>query len=127
MNEIENSENILQTSSQQYAKKVVSNSLWLVDVAIGLVNSVLNFPEEQMKVFGEIKYYYYRVLPFGQVKMMIGLIHASYSWPQRQAVNKTDFLCCIMYKYNGHFYMLNSKLLDSNNFFHPVGFRMHWI
>ena len=55
MNEIENSENILQTSSQQYAKKVVSNSLWLVDVAIELVNSVLNFPEEQMKVFGEIK------------------------------------------------------------------------
>ena len=55
MNEIENSENILQTSSQQYAKKVVSNSLWLVDVAIGLVNSVLNFPEEQVKVFGEIK------------------------------------------------------------------------
>ena len=62
MNEIENSENILQTSSQQYAKNVVSNSLWLVDVAIGLVdvaiglvNSVLNFPEEQMKVFGEIK------------------------------------------------------------------------
>ena len=55
MNEIENSENILQTSSQQYVKKVVSNSLWLVDVAIGLVNSVLNFPKEQMKVFGEIK------------------------------------------------------------------------
>ena len=55
MNEIENSENILQTSSQQYAKKVVSNSLWLVDVTIGLVNSVLNFPEEQVTVFGEIK------------------------------------------------------------------------
>ena len=55
MNEIENSENIVQTSSQQYAKKVVSNSLWLVDVAIGLVNSILNFPEEQVKVLGEIK------------------------------------------------------------------------
>ena len=46
---------ILHRSSQKYATKVVSNSLWLVDVAIGLVNSVLNFPEEQMKVFGEIK------------------------------------------------------------------------
>ena len=55
MNEIENSENIVQTSSQQYAKKVVSNSVWLVDVAIGLVNSILNFPEEQVKVWGEIK------------------------------------------------------------------------
>ena len=54
MNEIENSENIVQTSSQQYAKKVVSNSLWLVDVAIGLVNSILNFPEEQVKVLGKL-------------------------------------------------------------------------
>ena len=57
MNEIKNSENILQTSSQQYAKKVASNSLWLVDVATGLVNSLLNFPEEQVKVLGEIKWY----------------------------------------------------------------------
>ena len=35
----------------QRAKKVVSNSLGLVDFAIGLVNSVLNLPNGQVKYF----------------------------------------------------------------------------
>ena len=35
----------------QRAKKVVSDSLGLVDFAIGLVNSVLNFPNGQEKNF----------------------------------------------------------------------------
>ena len=40
---------------QQGAKKVVSNSPGLVDFAIGLVNSVLNLPDGQAKIFQRIK------------------------------------------------------------------------
>ena len=36
-------------------KKVVSDSPRLVDFAIGLVNSVLNLPDWQVKLFGEFK------------------------------------------------------------------------
>ena len=39
----------------QRAKKVVSNSPGLVDFAIGLVNSVFNFPEGQLMFFEEFK------------------------------------------------------------------------
>ena len=39
----------------QCAKKVVSNSLGLVDFAIGLVIFVLNLPEGQVLYFGEIQ------------------------------------------------------------------------
>ena len=38
----------------QRAKKVVSNSLGLVNFVIGLVNSVLDLPDRQVKFFGEI-------------------------------------------------------------------------
>ena len=37
----------------QHAKKVVSDSPGLVDFAIGLVNSVLNLPDWQVKYFKE--------------------------------------------------------------------------
>ena len=37
----------------QRAKKVVSNSPWLVDFAIGLVNSVFNLPDGQVMFFEE--------------------------------------------------------------------------
>ena len=37
----------------QHAKKVVSDSPRLVDFVIGLVNSVLNLPDEQVKYFEE--------------------------------------------------------------------------
>ena len=40
----------------QRAKKVVSGSLGLVDFAIGLVNSVLNLPDEQVKFFWNPNY-----------------------------------------------------------------------
>ena len=40
---------------KQRAKKVVSDSPGLVDFAIGLVNSVLNLPDGQMKYFEEFK------------------------------------------------------------------------
>ena len=39
----------------QRAKKVVSNSPGLVHFAIGLVNSVLNLPDGQAKIFRRIK------------------------------------------------------------------------
>ena len=39
----------------QGAKKVVSDSPGLVDFAIGLVNSVLNLPDGQAKIFQRIK------------------------------------------------------------------------
>ena len=37
------------------AKKVVSDSPGLVDFAIGLVNSVQNLPDRQVKFLGEFK------------------------------------------------------------------------
>ena len=39
----------------QRAKKVMSDSLGLVDFAIGQVNSVLNLPDGQVKIFRRIK------------------------------------------------------------------------
>ena len=39
----------------QHAKEVVSDSLGLVDFAIGLVNSVLNLPDGQVILLGEFK------------------------------------------------------------------------
>ena len=39
----------------QRARKVVSDSPGLVDFAIGLVNSVLNLPDGQGKIFRRIK------------------------------------------------------------------------
>ena len=41
--------------SEQGAKTVVSDSPGLVDFAIGLVNSVLNLPDGQGKIFRRIK------------------------------------------------------------------------
>ena len=42
-------------SNVQNAKKVMSDSLGLVDFAIGLVNSVLNLPDEASEDFSEKK------------------------------------------------------------------------
>ena len=39
----------------QHAKKDVSDSLGLVDFAIGLANCVLNLPAGQLKYFGKLK------------------------------------------------------------------------
>ena len=39
----------------QCAKKVVSDSLGLVDFAMGLVNSVINLPDGQVNFFEEFK------------------------------------------------------------------------
>ena len=46
---------ILYASLDQLAKNVVSDSLGLVDFAIGLVNPVLYLPEGQVKFFGKFR------------------------------------------------------------------------
>ena len=43
------------SSNVQNAKKVMSDSPGLVDFAIGLVNSVLNLPDGQARIFRRIK------------------------------------------------------------------------
>ena len=45
----------LEFTVEQRAKKVVFNSPGLVDFAIGLVNSVINLPNGQVKFFEKIK------------------------------------------------------------------------
>ena len=70
----------------------MSDSLGLVDFAIGLVNSGLNLPNSQVKVFGELelqkncsKSCLSKKFFFGLIKMILGLVHASYSLPEWQA------------------------------------------
>ena len=43
------------SKSMQRAKKVVSNSLGLVDFAIGLVKSIFNLPDGQVMFFEELE------------------------------------------------------------------------
>ena len=43
------------TSPFQCAKEVVFNSPWLVDFAIGLVNSVFNLPDGHLMFFEEFE------------------------------------------------------------------------
>ena len=45
----------MSTFCKQRAKKVVCDSPGLVDFAIGLVNSVINLPDRQVKFFEEFK------------------------------------------------------------------------
>ena len=47
--------NIILFCTLQYAKKVLLNSQCLVDFAVGLVNSVLNLSNGQVKCFGGIQ------------------------------------------------------------------------
>ena len=84
----------------QRAKKVVSDSLGLVDFGIRLVIFVLNLPDRKGFVFGKFKLQKdcnqscqsKRVL--GLVEMTFGLVHASYSLPEWQAVKLTFFAPC---------------------------------
>ena len=43
----------MKNKGKQCAKKVASDSPWLVDFGIGLVNSVLNLPDGQVKYVEE--------------------------------------------------------------------------
>ena len=81
----------------QRAKKVVSDSPGLVDFAIGLVNSVINLPDGQVKFFEQFKLQKYLEinLPIktflGLVEMMFGLVNVGLSLPEWQAVKMTFF------------------------------------
>ena len=83
----------------------MSNSPRLVDFAIGLVNSALNLPDGQVLFWGKFKLQKdgnqscqsKRVL--GLVEMTCGLVHASYSLPEWQAVKLTYFAPCCSNKY----------------------------
>ena len=82
---------------RQSAKKVVSDSPGLVDFAFGLVNSVFNLPNGQVTFLEKFKLQNdcnqscqsERVL--GLVEMTCGVVHASYSLPEWQAVKLTLF------------------------------------
>ena len=71
--------------TDQRAKKVVSDSPGLVDFAIGLVNSVLNLPDGQVKYFEEfnlqkkfeINSAHQKI--WGLVEMTFGLVNAIFS------------------------------------------------
>ena len=86
----------------QRAKKVVSDSPELVNFAIGLVNSVINLPDVQVKFFEEFKLQKnceIRLLIktfLGLVEMMFGLVNVSFSLPKWQAVIMIFFApCCV--------------------------------
>ena len=77
---------------------MVSDSPGLADFAVGLVNSVLNSPEGQVRFFGEFKLQksYSQSCSskffWGQVEMTFGLVNVSYNLPQQQAVKLTFFV-----------------------------------
>ena len=75
----------------------MSDSLGLVGFAIGLVNSVINLPDGQVKFFEESKLQrnceiILLIKTFlGLVEMMFGLVNVSFSLPEWQAVRVTFF------------------------------------
>ena len=77
------------------------NNLGLVDIAIRLVNPVLNLPNGQVKFFQEFKLQknceiYLLIKTFlGLVEMMFGLVNVSFSLPEWQAVKMTFFAACL--------------------------------
>ena len=81
----------------------MSDSSGLVDFAIGPVNSVINLPDRQVKVFEEFKLQknceinlLIKTL-WGLAEMMLGLVNVSFSLPKWQAVKLTFFAPCIMF------------------------------
>ena len=85
----------------QHAKKVVSDSLGLVDFAIGLVNSVLNLLAGQGKYFEgfnlqkncKINSAHQKIVVL--VEMIFGVVNASFSLPKWQAVKMTFNAPCL--------------------------------
>ena len=86
----------------QRAKKVVSDSPRLVDFAIGPVIFVHNLPDGQVLFVGEIQItegLLSIVLikkGLGLVEMTYGLVHASCSLPEWQAVKLTFIAPCLV-------------------------------
>ena len=72
---------------KQRAKKVVSDSPGLVNFAMGLVNSVINWPDGQVNFFEEFKLQKNCEINLfiktfcGLVEMMFGLVNVSFSLP----------------------------------------------
>ena len=86
----------MQTVHPQCAKKVMSDSLGLVDFTIGLVNSVLNLPAWLLKFLRDriiiiTKELLSTLLIIGLIKMTFGLVHSNYSLPEWQVVKLTFF------------------------------------
>ena len=85
----------------QRVKKVVSDSPGLAGFAIGLVNSIINLSDGQVKFFEasksqtncEINLLVKTFL--GLVEMMFGLVNVSFSLPEWQAVKLTFFAPCV--------------------------------
>ena len=81
----------------------MSDSPGLVGFAIGLVNSVLNLPDGQVKLFEESKLQRNCEINLliktflGLVEMMFGLVNVSFSLPEWQAVNVTFFTPCFLF------------------------------
>ena len=81
----------------QRAKKVVSDSLGLVDFVIGLVNSVFDLPDEQVMFLSNsnkgrtVKSILLVKKLLGLVQMMSGLVNASFSLPEGQAIKMIFF------------------------------------
>ena len=79
---------------------MVSDSPGLVDFVIGLVISILNLPNVQMNFFGGNSNHRrtvtnaHQIFFFGLVEMTFGLVRASYSLPEWQAVKLTFFAPC---------------------------------
>ena len=78
----------------QRAKKVVSDSPGLMDFAIGLVNSSEIFFRNSSN--GRTVINPAHQIFFGLVEMTFGLVHASYSLPEWQAVKLTLFAPCFL-------------------------------
>ena len=78
----------------------MSNSLGLVDFAIGIVNSVNNLPDGQVKFFEEFKLQKNCEINLliktllGLVEMMFGLVNVNFSLPEWQTVKVTFFAPC---------------------------------
>ena len=74
--------------SLQRAKKVVSDSPGLVDFAIGLLNSVINLPNRQVKFFEKFKLQQNCEINLliktflGLAEMMFGPVNVSFSLPE---------------------------------------------
>ena len=93
--------NIILFCTLQYAKKVLLNSQCLVDFAVGLVNSVLNLSNGQVKCFGGIqitdKLQSMLILKLfcRLAEMTFSQVHASYTVQLAQMAScKTDCFPC---------------------------------
>ena len=75
----------------------MSDSPGLLDFAIGLVNSIINLPDGQVKFFEEFKIQEKCEINLliktflGLVEMMFGLVNVSFSLPEWQAVKMIFF------------------------------------